>query len=316
MAGEPTSEGMRSLATRVWNVGRESVRRFSDDHVSLLGAALAFYTVLSIAPVLVMLVFIAGIFFDDASARAAMVSFIEREVGGPQGQTLLQLLEKSRMAADGNTPGVLSGVLMALGATRLFQQLQVGLNRVWHVHTVPIKGMRGIVGRVVLKRSLTFLLLLGIGALFIASVTVGSILPAVARRLDFVPGVYWMSRMGELLISMFLLSAAVGLIYMILPDVRIAWRHVWKGALFTGVLLVLGKLLIGLYLDRQSFENTYGTAGSAVALLIWTYYSAQVFFFGAVLTKVYAEQHGAEMAPEPHARAEPALETHGAPVTA
>jgi membrane protein len=192
----------------------------------------------------------------------------------------------------GTVSGLVSFAFTLLSATRLFQSLQAALNHIWNIGELPNQGMKRVVAFVARKRALAFLLMLAIGMLVLASLAAEAALTIVDRRFGSLPGSWLVIRALEFVVSSTLVSVGVGSVYWILPDVRIAWRSVWVGALITGTSLVLGKVLLGFYLGGVATTTLQGAAGSIFALLLWVYLSANVFFFGAELTEVMARRRG------------------------
>lgn len=283
-----------------WEVIRRATAMFMQDSTTLMGAGVAFWAVLSLSPSLVLMVMVASLVFDVESSRSLIVQWLDENVGGRAAESIISLLDSASAPGSFTLPGLFSVALMLWSSSRLFHALQMALNHIWNVKQKERKHLGKLVLHVARKRALTFALLVSLSLLILVSLTIGTTLPVVARWFDDIPGWYYVYRTLELSLSSVIICVGVGLIFKILPDARVPWRFVWRGALLTGVLLILGKLVLSWYLSRQSL-GSYGAAGSVVALLLWVYVSTQVFFFGAELTQAYALVAGWPQEPEPYA---------------
>jgi membrane protein len=270
-------------------IARVFVNWFADD-VPHYGAALAFYTIFSAAPISIIVIAIAGSIYGPELVEQGLLSQVERFTGSGTAEFLGALIQSARQSHAGFAATVLGFAMMFLGATAFFGELQNALNKVWNVNV----EIRGILLSVLIKRLLSFLMVLLAGVVFVALLLANAVLTAMQ---GFVVG--WIAdwtlvalRTSEMLISLLFSSVLFAAIYKVLPDVRIAWRDVWVGAFVTSILFNFGRLLIGLYLGRKSLASAYGAAGAFVLLIFWVYYSAQVVLLGAEFTKVYARTYG------------------------
>lgn len=268
----------------------EAGREWSDDKASRLGAALAYYTVFSIAPLLLITIAIVGFVFGDKAASGGITSQISSFVG-PTGAEAIE----SMIAGAGEDKGtgifatVISSALLLFGATGVFVQLKDAMNTVWDV---PEKKSKGIMG-FIKERFLSFGLVLGVGFILLASLVLSTVLSVVGK---YMGGLFAMGPLLEILnfvVSFAVITAMFAMIFKFLPDIKLPWKDVWLGAAITALLFSIGKFGLGLYLGKSSMSSTYGAAGSFVVLLVWIYYSAQIVFFGAELTQVYSRRHGA-----------------------
>ncbi|MBX3444056.1 MAG: YihY/virulence factor BrkB family protein [Planctomyces sp.] len=283
-----------------WPLLRQTFAEWSEDKAPRLGAALAFYTALSIAPLLVLSLRIAAEVFDEQAARGE----IERQMTsmiGPEGGAAIQGMIESANRPDsgGGTIATVLGIATLLfGASGVFAQLQDALNTIWEVQPKPGRGVWGVIR----DRFLSFAMVLGIAFLLLVSLILSAALSFIGSYLQFLPdSLQIVSQALNLLASTAIITLLFAMMFKLLPDVEMAWRDVWLGAAVTAVLFTLGKFGIGLYLGRSSMASAYGVAGSFVVLLVWVYYSAQILFFGAELTQVYANQHGSRIVPSEHA---------------
>ncbi len=270
-----------------------------DDKVPQMGAALAYYTVFSIAPFLVIVISIAGLIFGEEASRTAIAGEIERTVGPEVAQAITELLKNSA-SPQGYTIATIVGVAVLLfGASGVFVQLQDSLNTIWKV--VPKPG-RGILG-VLRDRFLSFAAVFGTGFLLLVSLAFSAGLSAVTRHLtsDTVPGGVLFWRVVNEGVSFVFITLLFALIYKVLPDAAIEWRHVWTGSAVTAVLFTIGKALIGVYLGQSGTTLAFGAAGSLVVILVWVYYSSQIILFGAEFTRVLCLKSGEHIVPAENA---------------
>jgi len=269
-----------------------------DDNAMRLGAALAYYTVFSLAPFLIVVIAVAGLLVDSAVAEHQIVEQISHVIGADGAQAVAALLAGARRPGAGRFAAATSLVTIVLGASAVFSELQSGINGIWKVPASDAS-----MGRVVLARLRSFALVIGIGFLLVVSL----VLQAIAAALQEWTGSTFLYTHDVLVI---LMSALMfGMIFKILPETPVAWRDVTVGALVTAVLFTVGQWALGRYLGSSSVASVYGAAGSLVVILVWVYYSAQVFFLGAEFTHVYAttvgsragdfeaERHGATAPP-------------------
>ena len=276
------------MAKGVLALLREVYAEWQKDNALSLGAALAYYTIFSMAPLLVLVIAIAGLVFGAAAAEGQIVGQIADLVGAAPAKTIEGMIARASGAKAGIVATVVSLVTMALGASGVFGQLQQSLNIIWEAPP-PRGGLRGQLRR----RAAAFGMILGIGFLLLVSLVLSAALAAVhdllARDL---PLLGRMLPLINFLISFTVITALFAMIYKILPDVRLHWRDVWLGASVTALLFTVGKALIAFYLGRAGVTSVYGAAGSFVLVLLWVYYSAQILFLGAEFTEVYSRRYG------------------------
>ncbi|OWK43523.1 YihY/virulence factor BrkB family protein [Fimbriiglobus ruber] len=267
---------------------RATVLKFIRDKASRLGAALAFYTALSLSPLIVVVVAIAGFVFGEEAARGGLYSEIQDLVGDEAAQTI-----QSVLAQHTHTSGVLATVIgiitLVVGASGVFAQLQDALNSIWGVDPHESSGIWSMVK----DRLLSLSLVGGMAFLLLVSLVFSAILVAVGRKFDawFPGGAAWL-RFANLALGYFLTTAMFAMIFKILPSVRVRWSDVGIGSAITALLFTVGKYLIGLYLGRTAIGTAYGAAGSFVVLLVWIYYSTQILLFGATFTQIYSKRRG------------------------
>jgi membrane protein len=281
-----------------WNLIKETFKSWDEDRAPRLAAALAYYTIFALAPLLIIAIAVAALFFDEAQVRQNMLN----EIGALVGQNGRQAIEAMMDGASKPTTGLIATVIgvvtLLIAAGGFFNQLQDALNTIWEVQPKPGRGVWGIIK----DRALSFTMVLATGFLLLASLIISTILSAAGKLLGGHIGdqaLFW--QLINLVASFGISTLLFAVIFKVLPDAKILWRDVWIGAAATALLFTLGRFLIGWYLGHTATESAYGAAGSLVALLIWVYYSTQILFLGAEFTQVYAKSHGAHIEPTANA---------------
>jgi membrane protein len=267
----------------------ESIKSWIDHRASSRGAALAFYTLFSMTPILILAIAIAGYFFGAQAAQGEIIGQIQGLVGPNGAQAVQALLAAARNPLSGLVATLVATVLLLIGATSVFAELKGSLDEMWGV--TPSKHSAFTV--LLKTRFLSFSLVLVLAFLLLISLVISAALAVLERYV----GTFWSSSMMVLsavsqIISFSVIASLFAVIYKMLPDAPLSWRDVWIGAVFTAALFSLGKYAIGLYLGNSGVASGFGAAGSLIALLLWVYYSAQIFFFGAEFTRQYALWYG------------------------
>lgn len=275
---------------RVLNFFKSTVRGFSNDKATTLAAALAYYTIFSVAPLLLIAIAIAGLVFGRAQAQAQIVGQLRAFMGNAGAAAIEQMLANSTKAHGSIWAIVIGAVILLLGAAGVFMQLKQSLNMVWNVPQQKIAG--GIKG-FIRQRLLAFGMVFAIGFLLLVSLVSDAAISSFARYANTrLPGGEGLWQGIQLGISFVVITVLFALMFRFLPDIRVEWRDVWFGAAFTSVLFIIGKYLMALYVGRGSVGSSFGAAGSLVVLLVWIYWSSNIFLFGAEFTQVYARSHG------------------------
>jgi membrane protein len=269
---------------------RQAIVAWIDDYAPSMGAALAYYTLFSVAPLLLIVISIAGLVFGPDAARGHIFSEL-RELMGDDGAAAVQaLLQSVNKPAQGMLATIVGVVLLGVGAISVFGELQNALDRIWRA---PGRAGSGGLWALVRARLLSFGMVLGVGFLLIISLLASAAVAALGKFSAPMLGAWIvLAELLNLVVSFALVTVTFAMIYKIIPRVRIGWRDVWIGAAVTALLFAIGKSLIGLYLGRSTFASGFGAAGSLVVLLVWVYYSAQIFLLGAEFTWVYAHSLG------------------------
>jgi membrane protein len=289
----PARAVAKSSDIRPLELVQQTVKKWIGDRAPSLAASLALYTTLSLAPLLVIAVAIAGLVFGDEAARGELTHQFAALVG-PDGAAAAQSILAS---ADRKGAGIVSTVagvvVLFFGASGVFVELQDSLNIVWGVKPKPSRGAISIVR----QRLLSFAMVLGVGFLLLVSLVLSAALSAAGHVFStHLPGGATVWAIINFSISLIVIAGLFALIYRLVPDTEIAWHDVAIGAAMTSLLFALGKLLIGLYLGRASVGSAYGAAGSLVVVIVWVYYSSQILLLGAEFTRVFADQHGSRSA--------------------
>jgi membrane protein len=277
---------------------KATVAEWSEDRVPRLGAALAYYSVLSLAPLLLIAIAVAALIFGDEAAQGQIVGQISGLVGEQGAAAIQSMLVNASKPGVGSFAAIIGLATLLFAASGVFGGLQDALNTIWEVQPKPGRGFWGIIK----DRFLSFAMVLGTGFLLLVSMIISAVLSGVFDYLGRIaPWLGPVASLTNVVVSFLVITVLFAMIFKVLPDVEIGWRDVWFGAALTTVLFLIGKWLIGMYLGRSSYSSSYGAAGSLVALLVWIYYSAQILFFGAEFTQVYARRCGSKIEPSPDA---------------
>jgi len=279
-----------SKITPWWSLLKRMSKSWLDDYVPSMGAALAYYTMFSLAPLLLIVISVAGLVFGQDAARGEIQMQLSSLMGDRGAGAIQDLLASVDQPAQGMAATVLGVVLLFIGATTVFGELQDSLDRIWRV---PMRTKTNGWLALVRARLLSFGLILAIGFLLIVSLVVSAALAIMGKWLSPIFGGWLALAAVTNAVGGFLLVAVMfAFIYKVMPRAYVLWRDVWIGAIFTALLFTLGKSLIGLYIGRSGVVSGFGAAGSLVVILLWVYYSAQIFLIGAEFTWVYANVFG------------------------
>jgi membrane protein len=275
---------------------RETFSEWNDDNALELGAALSYYAIFSLAPLLVLAIAIAGTVYGDAAATGQLAERLRGFVGPQNAEFIQGLLANARQPSSGiSTTTVLSGIFALFLATAVFAELQSALNKIWDVEPAPGEGLPVMIkGRLV-----SFVMVLGAGLLLLMLLVVTAGLSTAQRYMGaFAPaGIWWLA---DYVVSIGIVTLMLAMIFRALPDVEISWGDVWMGAFSTSLLFALGRWMISLYLGHSGIRTTFGAAGSLAVFLTWVYYTSQILFLGAEFTQVYAARYGSRIRPGEH----------------
>jgi membrane protein len=277
----------------LWKLLKRAGYKAMQDRVPRLGAAVAFYTVLSIAPLLVIATAIAGLIYGENAARGKIVQNLTGYVGKQGAEAIQTMLANARTPSSGVIATIVGVITLLFAATGVFSEIHDAMNKIWEVRLKPGNSILAYLR----DRVLSFLMVLGIAFLLLVSLAVSTTLSAIDKFFTGAIVLPGSAQAANFAVSFLIITLLFAMMFRWLPDVKIGWGDVWLGAAFTSLLFNLGKSLIGIYLGRSSVGSAYGASGSLVVLLIWVYYSAQIFFFGAELTRVYADASGRPILP-------------------
>jgi membrane protein len=271
----------------------ETFREWSDDRAQRLGASLAFYTLLSLAPLLVIVVGVAAFVFGREAVQGQLAWQIQTLVGRNAAQAVQTLIQSAQKPATGVIATILSLLTLLFGASSVVMELYDALNTIWHVPCSNTNSIAGSFWSFAKDRIFSFALVLGAGLLLLGSLLWSTWIALMGKLFgSFLPIPEFLLHLANFVVSFLAITLVFGAIYKIVPRVHLTWSDVLVGASVTSLVFTIGKQLIALYLGKESFASTYGAAGSLVMLLVWVYYSAQLFFLGAEFTKIYTKRVG------------------------
>lgn len=292
---------LKAVGGVLWN----AVNRMFDDDALPLAAALAYYSLLSMAPLVLVVISIAGVFFADGQVHAQLIGEMRELVGDAGAELTRTVIQHTGGETRSAWSLVIGSLLTLFGATTVFGQLQYALNRVWRVQSAP---QAGLIMRFVKRRMLSFALVLSVGFLLMVSLVVSAVLGAARAYLDeqLAEAAFFWSGL-DLAISFTLATLLIAMMFRYLPDAEIEWRDTWHGAIITAALFIFGKQLIGLYLGQATIASSFGAAASVVIFMIWVYYASVILLFGAEITQAVAAWRGAVVVPMENAKPAPAV---------
>jgi membrane protein len=278
---------------------KETFAEWQEDKVPLLASSLAYYTVFSIAPLLLIAISMAGVFFGEDAVRGEIIGQVQGLIGKDGASTIQSMLQNTQKHNSGGTIATIFGIVTLLfGASGVFGQLQEALNIIWEVKPKP--------GRNIIKfiqsRFLSSAMVLVIGFLLLVSSVLSTILVTITGFINhLIPGLNFLGPSLDFILSLVVVTLLFASIYKVLPDVKVPWRNLWVGSAVTAVLFNIGKFLIGFYLGHSNMGSTYGAAGSIIIVLVWVFYSAQILLLGAEFTQVYSRHLGKPIRPSEYA---------------
>jgi membrane protein len=293
----------------IWQVLKDSFKGFGEDKVPKLSASLAYYTVFSLGPLLIMLIYLCSIFFGRDAIEGTIYTQIDGFVGREAADQIQGIIKNVALEGKGGLAFIIGIITLLIGATTVFAEIQDSINSIWGLKAKPKLGIM----KLLKDRLLSFGIIGSLGFLLLVSLGVTAIVDALGNRLkDAFPDVaVVVFYIINLLLTLIITTGLFGVIFKVLPDAKIKWKDVLGGALATSVLFMIGKLLISLYISKSDVGNAYGAAGSLVILIVWIYYSAIILYFGAEFTKAYALKYGAEIHPSKFAITVKKVEVEG-----
>ena len=290
---KPLSVALPTQATWIseqTHMVKSAVNSWLDDYAPSMGAALSYYTLFSLAPLLLIVIAVAGLMFGEAAAQGAVLTQLSGIMGAEGATAIEEMLKVAREPAKGVVATVVGVVALLIGATAIFAELQSALDRIWRV---PAPNQESGIWYLLRTRLLSFGLVLGLGFLLMVSLVVSAGLAALGTWMgSWIVGWDVLLEILNFVVALAIFTVLFAMIYKIMPRARISWRDVWTGAAVTALLFTVGKVLVGLYLGKSAIASGFGAAGSLVVLVVWVYYSAQTFLLGAEYTWVYANRCG------------------------
>ncbi|QHV93559.1 YihY/virulence factor BrkB family protein [Spirosoma endbachense] len=283
----------------LWAILKDSFNGFLDDRCLKLSAALAYYTVFSLAPLLVLIISLISLFLGEEAIQGQIFGQINGLVGNEAAKQIQDMIKNVELSGKTNTALVVGIITLLLGATSIFVEIQDSVNLIWRVKAKPKRGWL----KIIKDRLLSSSLVVSLGFLLLVSLVINGLVLALSDFLTrYIPGIgVFIISAFNLLISTGVVAVLFGVIFKVLPDAKIAWKDVRWGAFFTALLFMLGRYLIGLYIETTSTSSTYGAAGSLIVILTWIYYTAAILYFGAEFTQAYANRLGIKIEPADYA---------------
>ena len=276
----------------LWLLLRDTANAWIDDRAPSMGAALAFYALFSVAPLLIIAIAMAGVFFGEEAARGEIVAQISGLIGRDGAASIQSIIESARNPATGTVAMTLGILTLIITASTVFAELKDSLDYIWRVNNPDSSSLRNFFQ----TRMRALIMVMVIGVLLLLLLVASTALTLIADRAAMFRNITHFINALNFIIFVGMTTILFAIIYKILPDIKIAWKDVWIGAALTAVLFSLGKSLIAYYLAESPISSVFGTAGSVIIGLLWVYYSAQIFFLGAEFTKLYAQRYGSKKA--------------------
>ena len=290
---------MKNFLPDLLDIFKRTYQDWKEDHASRLAASLAYYTIFSLAPLLVIAIAIAGFIWRHEDVEAQIMAQSQSLVGAEGATFISDMIRSASNPTEGILATIIGIVTLLFGALGVFNELHNALNVIWEVKEEKVESFLQAVKKALIDRFLSFTMVLVIGFLLLVSLVISAGLSATQELVgNTFPIPEFLLQFINLIISIGVITLLFALIYKYLPDAEIPWRYVWLGAFVTAILFSLGKLAIGLYLGNSAIASSFGAAGSLVLLLVWIYYSAQILFFGAEFTQAYANKYGQKIPPE------------------
>ncbi|MCA5004661.1 YihY/virulence factor BrkB family protein [Sphingobacterium bovistauri] len=294
-----TTQSGKGFFKKSYTILKNTILGFLNEDSLKYSASLAYYTVFSIGPILVLMITLASLFYGEDAVKGRLFGELNGLVGATAASQIQSIIKNLELSGKSNSALIISGVTLLIGATTVFGDIQNSINRIWHVRAKPKKSWL----KLIQDRLLSSSLIIGLGFLLVVTLVINGLILAFTDNLQrYFPDMTVFLFDGiNFLLTFGIIFLLFSVIFKILPDVNIKWGTVRAGAIFTAVLFVIGRLLIGLYLQNSETETTYGAAGSIVLILLWVYYTAAILYFGAVFTREYASYMGIAIEPSEYA---------------
>jgi membrane protein len=283
----------------IWEILKNSFAGFGQDNVTKLSGSLAYYTVFSMGPLLVVIISLCGIFLGRDAVEGKIFTQLDGFVGHDTALQMQQIIKNASISGKGHIAAIIGIITLLIGATTVFGDIQDSINKIWGLKAKPKKGLL----KMLQTRFLSFSVIASLGFLLLVSLGISALIEALSNRLraaypDVTVVVFYII---NLLLTLIITTLIFAVVFKVLPDAKIKWKDVLAGAIATAILFALGKFAISFYISKSNIGSTYGTAGSLVVLLLWVYYSSIILYFGAEFTKAYAIKYGSEIHPNSYA---------------
>jgi membrane protein len=288
-------EGFKTVLSFI----KEVFSDFSEDKVLKYSASLSYYTVFSIAPILLLIISIFGIFVGRDAVQGEIFNQINGLIGNEAAAQVQDMIGKTHKEGNNLIASIISAIILIVGATGIFAEIQDSINSIWGLKSKPKRGLI----KMLLTRVISFSLIISLGFILMVSLVLNAFIAVVSERLGQVfpgSGEYFIIVIDQVL-SFIIISFLFAVIFKVLPDAKIKWRDVSKGAIVTGILFILGRYLISIYVAKSEVASVYGAAGSIIIIMVWVYYTAVILYFGAEFTKVYSVRYGSKIRPNQYA---------------
>jgi len=292
---------MRAAFNSTWSILRQSFSDFVDNKILKLSAALAYYTIFSLPAMLIIIIAVSDIFYRREAIEGSLYEQISSFVGHDAAMQIQETIRAAALSGDSRLVAIFGIVTLVVGATSVFSEIQDSINFIWKLKAKPRKRW-GIL-KLLFNRLLSFSVVVSLGFLLLVSLIINSLMDILINHLTetFPQVTVYLAYSFNLLMTFFITSFLFGIIFKVLPDARIKWKHIRVGAFTTAILFMIGKFLIGFYLGQSKISSSYGAAGSVILVLIWVYYSAMILYFGAVFTHAYVVHKGSRIYPNEYA---------------
>lgn len=283
----------------IWEVTKETFSGFGAHKIMKLSASLAYYTVFSLGPLLIVLISLSGIFFGREAAEGKIYEFLVSYVGGSTAESLQEVVKNASSGHKSTVAVVVGGIILLFGATTVFAEVQDSVNMIWGIRSKPRRGWLNYLK----NRVLSFSVIVTLGFLLIVSLIFSAVIEMISGRLsehfpEFTVALFWIINFA---LTIAISTIIFGTVFKVLPDAKIRWKDVLAGSFVTSILFLVGKFAISLYVSKTQVGSAYGAAGSLVILLVWVYYSSVILYLGAEFTKAYAMRYGNKITPNSYA---------------
>lgn len=294
---------MRKAAMTIWGIFTQSVIDFFENRAFKLSAALAFYTVFSLPAMIIVIISVSDIFYGREAIEGSLYNQISNFVGVEAALEIQRIIKAAALSSNSRFATIVGIITLVFGATSMFTEIQDSINFIWKLKAKPSKKKTGSLLRILLNRLLSFSVVVMLGFLLLVSLLINSLLDIFISRLtdQFPQATVVLVYIINLLLTFVITTFLFGLIFKILPDARLKWKHIRIGAFTTAALFMVGKFLIGYYLGQSRLSSSYGAAGTVILILLWVYYSAMILYFGAIFTHVFVAHSGSRIYPNDYA---------------